>query len=163
MMSNAQIASTILISLITAVTGFLAARASSKASQTNVATSSRVEMEKEAYERARKMDTETIKRQDEELDQLFEKQKRFEEKLELLTSENERLHGENRIVLEDNTRLRNDITKLRQRIVRMERGLHPDDTGRIRERESDTNPLLPGRGMGVATDPMMREILDGRE
>ena len=119
-------------------------------------------MEKEAYERARKLDTETIKRQDEELAELFANQKALNADIKLVNKENERLHGENRIILEDNARLRTEVAYLRQRVVRLERGLHPDTTERLYERQTDTNPM--GIPEPAPTDPMMREILDnGRE
>lgn len=157
-MDPAQIISTVVVSIIAASGAFLAARASAKAQMTNVSTSSRVEMEKEAYERARKLDTETINRQDSELEELHNNQDALREDMRKVHRENERLYGENRIILEDNARLRTELVGVRQRLVRLERGLHPDETGRIRERETDTNPMLPGTG--TRTDPMMREILD---
>ena len=160
-MDKGQILSSIIISLIAAIGGYLAARASAKASMKNISTSSRVEMEKEAYERARKMDTETIKRQDDELAELFDKQKTLNEDIKMVHRENDRLYGENRIILEDNARLRAEVAYLRQRVVRIERGMSPNSTERVYERQSDTNPMLPE---STATDPMMREILEnGRE
>jgi predicted nuclease with TOPRIM domain len=160
-MTRDQIVSSIIISIIAALSGYLASRASAKASVKNVATSSRVEMEKEAYERARKMDTQTIERQDAELAELFENQRNLNADIKLVNKENELLHGENRIILEDNARLRTEVAYLRQRVVRLERGLHPDATERLYERKTDTNPMLPE---STPTDPMMREILEnGRE
>lgn len=157
-MDKGQIFATIIISLIGAAGAYLAARASAKASMKNVTTSSRVEMEKEAYERARKLDTETIQRQDAELDELRENQKALNTDVKMVNSENQRVHRENELILEDNARLRKELAKLRNRVVRLERGLHPDSTERIYERVDDTNtnPMLPE----IGTNPMMREILD---
>jgi len=121
-------------------------------------------MEKEAYERARKLDTETIKRQDEQLDELLENQKAINTDMKMVNKENERLHKENILILEDNTRLRAEVARLRQRVVRLERGLAPDTTERIYERETDTNPLIRSTDVDVETNPMMREILEnGRD
>jgi len=107
------------------------------------------------------MDTETIKRQDDELAELFDKQKTLNEDIKMVHRENDRLYGENRIILEDNARLRAEVAYLRQRVVRIERGMSPNSTERVYERQSDTNPMLPE---STATDPMMREILEnGRE
>lgn len=163
-MDKGQIFSSIIISLIAAAGGYLAARASAKASMKNISTSSRVEMEKEAYERARKLDTDTINRQDSELDELRQNQKALNEDIKLVNRESERVHQENRLILEDNTRLRAEVARLRQRVVRLERGLDPyaPELEHIPERHTDvsTNPMMPE----IPTDPMMREILDnGRD
>lgn len=63
----------IFIAVIGALASWASHRASTKAVLKNTETSNRVEMEKEAYERARKMDVETILRQDSELSELGEK------------------------------------------------------------------------------------------
>lgn len=161
-MDKVAIFSGIIVSIVAASGAYLAARASAKASMKNISTSSRVEMEKEAYERARKLDTETIKRQDEQLDELLQNQKILNDDVKMVNKENERLHRENVLILEDNTRLRAEVARLRQRVVRLERGMAPNSTERIYERESDTNPMM--RSTDVGTDPMMREILDnGRD
>lgn len=60
----------LLVALIAAVGAWATQRTSAKASTTNATTSSRVDMEREAYERARTYDTETIRRQDEEIAEL---------------------------------------------------------------------------------------------
>ncbi len=57
----------IVVTLITGVSAFASARAAAKASTINTEHVSRVDMEKEAYGRARTYDTETIKRQDDEI------------------------------------------------------------------------------------------------
>lgn len=65
----AMIAS-VLVAIIAAGSAYASQHAASRASTLNAASSSRVEMEKEAYERARKMDVETITRLDAEVDEL---------------------------------------------------------------------------------------------
>ncbi len=57
----------VIVAIIAAASAIAAQRAAAKASVTNTQVSSRTDMEKEAYERARRMDVETIERQDEEL------------------------------------------------------------------------------------------------
>lgn len=58
------------VAAIAAVAAYASQRASSRASVLNNSTTSRVDMEREAYLRARQYDTETIRRQDSELDDL---------------------------------------------------------------------------------------------
>lgn len=67
-------------------------------------------MEKEAYDRARAYDTETIRRQDLEIEDLRE--------------DNKRLHAENRV-------LKDELELLRIRIARLEHGLSLDPRGDI--------------------------------
>lgn len=56
----------VLVALIAALAAYASQRAAAKASTTN----SRTDMEREAYERARKFDTDTIERQDAEIAEL---------------------------------------------------------------------------------------------
>lgn len=151
-MEPAAIAS-VIVSLIAALAGFASQRSAAKAQTRTAATSSRAELEKEAYERARAFDTETIKRQDDELSELRQHVKDLNSDVKRMASENETLHRENVTVLEDNHRLRAEVRSLRLRFTRIERKYPTDDIPiqSIRERETDTDPML------------MREILDGRE
>lgn len=149
-MEPAVIAS-ILVSLIAALAGYASQRSAAKASTRNVATSSRTELEKEAYERARAFDTETIKRQDAELAELRENQKHLNEDIKLVNAENYKLHDENKLILEDNNALRAEVRALRLRVTRIQRGIPENSTEPIREREIDTNPMI------------MREIFDAGE
>jgi len=145
---------------------------------TNVTTSSRVEMEKEAYERARKLDTETINRQESELDDLRERNDKMNERVEhmqeqnaqlnadvnRISKDNYQLHRENTRILEineqilaenkrlreqgervirDNARLDKEVGVLRQRVTQMQRGMYPDSTTPVRERSTDTSPMMP--------------------
>jgi chromosome segregation ATPase len=149
-MEPAAIAS-IIVSLIAALAGYASQRAAAKASTKNAATSSRTELdktradaEKEAYERARAFDTETIRRQDEELDELRQHMRELNADVKRVTTENEQLHTENRTVLEDNARLRAEVRALRLRFTRIERKYPTDEIPlqSIRERESDSNPMM---------------------
>lgn len=57
----------IVVALIAAAAAIAAQRAAAKATLSGTIVTSRTNMETEAYERARRMDVETIERQDEEL------------------------------------------------------------------------------------------------
>ena len=61
---------TILVAVIAALSAYASQRAAAKATTLNTSTTSRVDMEKEAYDRARKFDIETIERQDAEIAEL---------------------------------------------------------------------------------------------
>lgn len=63
----------IFIAVIGALASWASHRASTRATNKNTEVSARVEMEKEAYERARKLDIETIARQDAELQEMLDK------------------------------------------------------------------------------------------
>lgn len=170
-MTKEQIISGAIVTLIATFVGWLTNRASNKASVTNVTTSSRVEMEKEAYERARKLDTDTINRQDAELKELEEKYDKLKGRYDALdennqklnddvarmTHDNYQLHRENTRILEqneqviaENSRLRTqgenlmlEVGQLRVRVTRMQRGEDPNSPEPIRQRQVDTNPMMP--------------------
>lgn len=57
----------IVVAGLAAAAAYASQRASTRASVLNTSTSTRVDMEREAYLRARQFDTETIRRQDDEL------------------------------------------------------------------------------------------------
>lgn len=61
---------TIIVALIAAAGAWASQRAASKASTQNTVVGGRVDMEKEAYDRARAFDTETITRQNHEIEEL---------------------------------------------------------------------------------------------
>lgn len=105
---------------IAAASAYASQKAASKASEANTKATvdaeveiKRADRETEAYERARSYDTETIRRQDEEI-------------LELR---------------EDNKRLHAEVKMLRNRIARLERGIPLDSEENIRERASDDEPI----------------------
>lgn len=168
----------LLITGITSLVAWLSSRANAKANMTNVATSGRVEMEKEAYERARALDTETITRQDKELHDLRDENHLQKEALEevqaqnrqlnddvarisrdnydltrqnshiieqneQILAENRRLRAQGERIMIDNSRLHEEVGVLRQRITKAQRGMNPDSSTPIRERETDTNPMMP--------------------
>ena len=74
----------IIVGLIAAVSAYASQRAASKASIVNTTVESRIQMENEAYERARAFDTETIRRQDEEIKELRGIIKHLEQKVRSL-------------------------------------------------------------------------------
>lgn len=90
----------IFIASVAAFGSWLSHKASSNASIKTSDNTSRVEMEKEAYERARKLDTDTIARQDTEMAEL--------------RTENQRLR-------KDNEALHAEIRELKERIIMVER------------------------------------------
>lgn len=90
----------IFIATVAAVGSWLSHKTSSQAAIKTSDNASRVEMEKEAYERARKLDTETIARQDTEMAELRTENLR-------LRRDNEALHAE--------------IRELKERIIIIER------------------------------------------
>lgn len=170
-MTKEQIVSGAIVTLIATLVGWLTNRASNKASVTNVTTSSRVEMEKEAYERARKLDTETITRQDAELkeletkydrlksryDTLDENNQRLNDDVARMTHDNYQLHRENTRILElneqiihENKLLRTqgenlmlEVGHLRVRVTKMQRGEDSSSPEPIRQRQTDTDPIMP--------------------
>jgi small-conductance mechanosensitive channel len=153
-LESAAIAS-IIVSVIAALAGYASQRAAVRATNKNAASSSRTELdktrteaEKEAYQRARAFDMETIQRQDAELEELRANQRTLNEDIKLVNRENTRLHSENRDVLEqhrhvleDNEALRAEVRALRMRFTRIERK-YPTDEVPIQERATDTNPML---------------------
>jgi hypothetical protein len=60
----------VIVALVAAFGAWASQRAAARASQLNTMTTSRVDMEREAYDRARAFDTETIRRQDTEIEEL---------------------------------------------------------------------------------------------
>lgn len=85
-MSTGQIIS-LGVALIAGVFAFLSQRSASKASRVNTQTVTAVDREKEAYERARAFDTETIERLDREADRLREDNVRLHERVTIAERE----------------------------------------------------------------------------
>jgi peptidoglycan hydrolase CwlO-like protein len=98
---DAQGWATVGVALIALVSAVLSGRSAANASKY----STRTQAETEAYNRARKMDVETIERQDRELEELQKKYDLLDEKYRFLKQDNEKLH-------EDNDRLRRRMTRL---------------------------------------------------
>lgn len=161
------ILASILISAIGALGAWAASRSSARAAIANAKTTadanketSRAEAEKEAYDRARKMDIETIERQDKEIDEIREQNKLLKEQNEHLNSDvkridadNTSLHDENRRVMEDNARLRAELRAMRIRVVRLERGIDPKSEEPVVERREDIPPWYEGSEEPTSTDP----------
>lgn len=80
---------TVIVAAISLISAVLAGRSAANASKY----STRTQAETEAYNRARKMDTETIERQDAEI-------KKLRKKIEELEEDAEMLHGENKLLRE---------------------------------------------------------------
>lgn len=131
---------------------------------------SRLAAETAAYERARRMDVETIERQDREIAELREQvghlntdvkatnahNEELIRKSEHLEDQNERILAQNREVIEEARQLRQEVARLRQRLTRAERGMDPNSESPIRERADDVRPFT--HSVLPDTDPMMREV-----
>jgi peptidoglycan hydrolase CwlO-like protein len=102
---NASNWASIIVAAIALFSAIAAGRAAAGASKY----SARAQAETEAYNRARKMDIETIERQDKEIDEIRKESKNLRDKVKDLKTDNERLH-------EDNDRLRRRISRLEQQL-----------------------------------------------
>lgn len=100
-----------IVGIVAALAGVASQRAISKASTTNA----RLDAEKEAYERARQFDRDTIARQDKELQALRD----------------------------DNRALTDKYNKLFYRLVRVERGLPPDIEEELKDGRDDGTEAVP--------------------
>lgn len=92
---------TVIVGAVALISAILSARAAAGASKY----SSRAQAETEAYNRARKMDVETIDRQDKEMEEIRADNALMLQRMKELKLDNERLH-------QDNDRLRRRITDL---------------------------------------------------
>lgn len=79
----------IIVAVVALLSGIYTARAASKASTS----STKIQAETEAYERARKMDTETISKQEKKIEKLEGRVQQLEEKNETLEEDNDRLRN----------------------------------------------------------------------
>jgi peptidoglycan hydrolase CwlO-like protein len=145
-MGNSVGIASIAISVIAALGAWLSARESRKASTTNANTSSRVVLEEEAYQRARVYDKETIERQRQEIKELRDEAEDHEEDIRQLHTANSNLYEQNQRIMAQNTQLSQAMAELQQRLTRMQRGMDPDSTEKIRIRETDTNPMIERQG-----------------
>lgn len=110
-MDAIQVAS-IIVAGIAASAAYASQRAAAKASTVNTSTNSRVEMEKEAYDRARKYDTDTIERQDREIEEL--------------RTQVAQVRTDNDALRRDNENLRYDNDDLKRRLARLEAEFLPN-------------------------------------
>lgn len=109
------------VSLIATFVGYMSARSANKASNRNTELSARFSMEDKAYERARKFDTDTIERQDEEIQELRAMNQKLETEVHELKEANSKLSD----VQAKNEALNREVEELRDRIARIERGNTP--------------------------------------
>lgn len=100
----------IVVAAIAAFSAVASQRSAARASVLNTQTTSRVDMEREAYERARNFDTETIRRQDEELEEL-------RSRVRVLEDQNEDLRQENHVFRRDVRKFSNDVARLNQELT----------------------------------------------
>jgi predicted RNase H-like nuclease (RuvC/YqgF family) len=101
-----------LISVIAAIFSGKAARSAAKLNADASTTNSRTLAETEAYARARKMDIETIERQEEDIEELRKNNHQIREKLRALMEHNERLRNDNQSLHQDNEVLRRRVSRL---------------------------------------------------
>lgn len=90
----------IIVALVAAIGAWLSQRAASKATFTNNTVTSRLDAEKEAYERAREFDTETIRRQTDEIARLRMENSDLKAKLNQMNERLERLESTSVIQLQ---------------------------------------------------------------
>lgn len=98
----------IIVALISVVSAALAGRSARKAAQYDSDASiknSKTVAETEAYNRARKMDLETIQRQDSEIDEIREQNRKLRERVRELQDDNFNLREQNRNLIRRVTRL----------------------------------------------------------
>ena len=103
---------TIIVAVVASGSAYASQRAASRASTMNINTTSRVDMEKDAYERARKFDLETIARQDAEIDALRRDNVQLHEKIDIARREAREARREVREVRLEKERLRERIAVL---------------------------------------------------
>lgn len=103
-----------LISIISAIFSGRSARTAAKYNSDASVMNSRTQAETEAYNRARKMDIETIERQDKDIEELRLNSEKLRERVRLLMQDNERLR-------EDNGRLHEENQSLLRRVDRLEK------------------------------------------
>jgi hypothetical protein len=142
-MENGIGIASIIISVIGALGVWLSARESRKATTTNTTASGRVEMEKEAYERARALDVQTIERQERRILELEEEAREAEIEFKQLHTANANLEDRSDRLSSENRVLRESLHELQVRVTRVQRGMNPESTEKIRIRETDTNPIHP--------------------
>ena len=74
----------VIVAVIAAVSAFLSQKSAQRAHSFNIQVETRLDAEKEAYQRAREFDTETIKRQQDQIDELVEDNKNLSEEVKSL-------------------------------------------------------------------------------
>lgn len=105
----------IVVAVISLVGALLSARSARGAAKYNAEAShasARAEAETEAYNRARKMDVETIHRQDEEIKELIADNKKLRDDLKTLKADHDKLWGRYREQHEELQTLRRHVARL---------------------------------------------------
>lgn len=122
----------VIVSLIAASAAIASQRAAARASVVNTKETSRVDMEKEAYERARAYDTETIRRQDAEIEEIRASNIQLNDDLKILHADNKQLHTDNELLrldneklLVDNKHLRGQVEALRAEVAKLRFNIPP--------------------------------------
>ena len=110
----------IIVAVVAALGAWASQRAAAKATTFNTAVTTRLDAEKEAYERARAFDIETINRQEKEL--------------ESLRKENDRLRSIIEDLQNDNSKVHEELRMLRLRVNKLERGFPKSLEEMLRER-----------------------------
>lgn len=103
---------TLCVAAIAALSAYASQRAAARATTINTTTTSRVDMEKEAYDRARKFDIETIERQDAEIAELRKDNLDLHEKVDVARSEARAARSEAREAHAEADELRKEIRAL---------------------------------------------------
>lgn len=111
----------ILVASVAAISAYASQRSASKASTVNVQTETSASMEREAYVRARAFDTETIRRQDEEIAELRQADRDR-------AAENRELKTENESLRQENKDLKRQLRAVVERVQRLERRAEGDNT-----------------------------------
>lgn len=99
----------VLVAILAAGAAYASQRSAAKASVMNTQTVTAVDREKEAYERARAFDTETIRRQDEELAELREDNRKLHDRVTVAEAEAREARRESQEVRAENLKLRNAL------------------------------------------------------
>jgi len=118
---------TIIVSLIVAASGWATSRNAARAARNNVVVTSGTEIEKarlaaetEAYNRARKMDIETIERQKTELKELREQNEKIIAQNEHLNEDVKRVAKDNEELHREMSGLKDENRELRVKVARLE-------------------------------------------
>lgn len=113
----------VIVALIAALGAWASARSNSRAAMVNA----RAQAEVEAYSRARAMDDRTIKRQDEEIEEIKQNYDELNIRFKQISRDNELLHAENvalrRTHSQQVRKLHEENQALRERVERLEKQL----------------------------------------
>lgn len=105
-----------IIGVLSAILSGRAARTAAKYSSDASVANAKVAAETEAYNRARRMDIETIERQDKEIEEIRKNNSDLREKVRAVMQANELLRQDNASLHEDNQALRRRVTRLEQQL-----------------------------------------------